>query len=214
MFFVFQVLMDASPMTPYELYARGFSRTSRHTFWKVHSIVNSTCTRVYYSKHTYSLQWLYWLYTAHVLGCWLFILHVVFTYSIVTLLDKDNKASVKKKMVFRGCASLYTHSTCAGALTFFCWRLSPGKPLLHSVQMTPLMVCICVYVSVCIVKCFLFLFLFLFYWISHTGVSEEILKACITQLINWLSKLILMLILTHTGISEEIPKACIYQLIY
>jgi hypothetical protein len=79
----------------------------------------------------------------------------------VTLLDKGNKASVKKNKVFRGCASLYTHSTRAGVLIAFFWRLSPGKPHLRSVQMTPLMVCVCVYVSVCIVKCFLFLFLFL-----------------------------------------------------
>jgi hypothetical protein len=166
MFFVFQVLMDASPMTPYELYARGFSRTSRHTFWKVHSIVNSTCTRVYYSKHTYSLQWLYWLYTAHVLGCWLFILHVVFTYSIVTLLDKDNKASVKKKKWFSGGARHCTPIVhVLGHWLFFVGGCLQGNLFCTVSRWPPSW-----YVSVCMCLCVLlnvFYFYFYFYFIEY-----------------------------------------------
>ena len=49
--------------------------------------------------------------------------------------------------------------------------MSPGRPLLRSVRMTPLMVCVCVYVSVCI--CWLILILILIWVEFHTQAYRK-----------------------------------------
>ena len=87
----------------------------------------------------------------------------------------------KIRYTFRGCASLYTHIVNVLGYWLFFLRLSPGKHLLRSVQMTPLMVCVCVYVCVSVYLLIDLNLNFDFDWISHTGVSDEILKTCMTK---------------------------------